>query len=95
MTDLQFREILTAVLREAGCTAYGDLGPLRLYETARWLLVENPNGTTGTVAEPRGDFEGALPVRTQHPPMPEYLTADGQLKLRIPAGSSVVIPLKP
>jgi hypothetical protein len=94
LNDAEFCEVLTNVLRASGCTAYGDLGPLRLYETSRHLLVECPDGTKGTVAKPGGDYEGTLPVRTQRRPAPEHLAPSGDLRLKIPAGKSVVIPLR-
>jgi hypothetical protein len=93
-SDTEFRDLLTTILRDAGCTAYGDLGPLRLYETAKWLLVENPNGTEGTAAAPKGDFDGTLPNRLHHKPAKEFLTEKGELKLKVPAGKSIVIPLE-
>jgi hypothetical protein len=93
-SDTEFRDLLTTILRDAGCTAYGDLGPLRLYETAKWLLVENPNGTEGTAAAPKGDFEGTLPNRLHRKPSKEFSTEKGELKLRVPAGKSIVIPLE-
>lgn len=94
MTDLEFRSLLTNILTETGCTAYGDLGPLRIYENAQWLLVENPNGTAGTVQEPRGDFQGALPMRLRHRPSPDSLMPGGLLRLDVPAGGSILIPLQ-
>lgn len=49
LTDAQFQGLLAGILRACACTAYDRLGPLRLHEPRRWLLVENPNGTSGTV----------------------------------------------
>ena len=94
LTDALFRELLTNILRDCRCTAYGDLGPLRLYETTHYLLVENPSGTTGTVDRPRGDFEGSLPNRLHHRPGAAFLTGKGEIRLAVPAGKSVLIPLE-
>jgi hypothetical protein len=91
--DAAMGALLDGILRACGCTSYGDLGPLRLYETDRHLLVENPAGISGTVAEPAGDFTGTLPVRTRHAPAPAWLDAQGRLRLTVPAGRSLLIPL--
>ncbi|HEX3134431.1 MAG TPA: hypothetical protein VHX44_12705, partial [Planctomycetota bacterium] len=95
ISEPEFRGLLTNILRDAGCTAYGDLGPLRLYENTHWLLVENPNGTTGTVAKPAGDWSGELRVDLlKNRPSPSSLDSKGRLMLTIPAGASVVVPLR-
>lgn len=93
LDDAGVRVLLGGILARSGCTVYPDLGPLRLYENAHWLLVENPAGTAGTPAKPAGDFAGALTPRTRHRPEAANLDANGDLVLRIPAGASVVIPL--
>ena len=96
ISDDEFRALLTNVLRDAGCTAYGELGPLRLFENSGWLLVENPNGTSGTVAAPAGAWSGVLRHDLlKHPPQRAALDGEGRLALTIPAGGSVVVPLAP
>ena len=96
LTDQVFQGCLARLLRECGCTAYPELGPLRLFETSRYLLAENPNGTTGTVADPGGDFDGILPTdRLHHRPDPTECDPDGRLRLHVPAGKSVIVRLQP
>jgi len=94
LDDGAFQRLLARILRACSCTAYQDLGPLRLFETSRYLLVENPNGTRGTVQKPEGEFRGAFATdQLRNKPARSACDERGRLELAIPAGGSVIIPL--